>query len=147
RVVHDHGIRTVISLRDGSTAAERAEEVFCREQEITFVRLLPRLWTDGNGGVPAAANVRRFLDVMSDPANHPVLIHCFAGIHRTGSYCAIFRMDYNNWSKEQALHEMVQKGYTILKDHVDVQKYFNQYRSQPIVVRTRATVTPSLSAN
>jgi tyrosine-protein phosphatase SIW14 len=146
--MHDFRIRTVISLRDGVSDADKKEESLCMAHGLNFHRLAPVDWKMAKDGTyPIDANLAKFRSVMSDPANHPVLIHCFAGIHRTGSYCAIFRMDYNNWSKEQALHEMVQKGYTILKDHVDVQQYFNQYRPQPIAVRTKLAVSPSLSAN
>ena len=39
-----------------------------------------------------------FLAVMDNRANYPVLVHCFAGIHRTGTMCAVFRMEYHGWS-------------------------------------------------
>src|SRR5437763_634300 len=44
RVVHDHGIRTVISLRDTLDAPDTEEEAFCDKEGIIFVRLPPRVW-------------------------------------------------------------------------------------------------------
>src|SRR5262249_419465 len=44
RALHDYGIRTVVSLRDGHAPADLAEERFCNEQEITFLRIPPRPW-------------------------------------------------------------------------------------------------------
>src|SRR5262245_8028330 len=48
RLVHDYGIRTVISLRDargpGLPMPEPWEEEFCEREEVTFVRLPPRHW-------------------------------------------------------------------------------------------------------
>src|SRR5690242_5846083 len=41
RIAHDYGIRSVISLRDAD-AADRAEEDFCRKEEINFFRLPPK---------------------------------------------------------------------------------------------------------
>src|SRR5437879_1274432 len=43
RAVQDHGIRTVVSLRDartpGDTPPDAAEEEFCRDLDILFVRI------------------------------------------------------------------------------------------------------------
>src|SRR5436190_19723777 len=48
RVCHDHGIRTVISLRDAHSPGERPpdweEEQFCRKLDIFFYRLPPKCW-------------------------------------------------------------------------------------------------------
>src|SRR5262245_1822589 len=48
RMVHDHGIRTVVSLRDsavpGQPPPDLAEEAFCNKEEITFIRIPPRSW-------------------------------------------------------------------------------------------------------
>ena len=45
-VVHDHGIKTVITLRDSAYAAEpppdRAEENYCLAQGLNYVRISPR---------------------------------------------------------------------------------------------------------
>jgi protein tyrosine/serine phosphatase len=130
RLIHDYGIRTVICLRDGQTAADRAEEDYCRSQDILFVRLPPRSWGDGTGEVPAEENVRKFRAVMADPRNHPALIHCFAGMHRTGAYCAIYRMEFQHWSNEQAIAEVKACGYKNLDDEWDVLGYLESYRPQ-----------------
>ncbi len=50
--------------------------------------------------------VRKFREVMSDPNNYPVLVHCTAGIHRTGAYCAIYRMEFEHWTNERAIDEV-----------------------------------------
>ena len=41
----------------------------------------------------------------------PILIHCWHGSDRTGVTIAAYRIIYNNWSKSQALDEMVNGGY------------------------------------
>src|SRR5204863_5237179 len=116
RAVHDYGIRTVVSLRDGHAPADRDEEQFCQEQGITFIRIPPRAWEGPGGRAPVELGVADFLKVMRDPANHPVLLHCFAGVHRTGAYTAIYRMEFEGWGNARAMAEMKDCGYEAL-DH------------------------------
>ncbi len=129
RLVHDRGIRTVISLRDGQSEADQAEEAFCNQEEVLFVRLPPRSWGDSAcGEVPVEENVRKFREVMADPRNHPVLVHCFAGTHRTGAYCAIYLMEVEHWTNEQALADVRACGYKNIDEEWDVLGYLEQYR-------------------
>lgn len=131
RILNDFHIKTVVSLRDGQSARDRAEEEFCRSEEINFVRILPSRWGDDGGSVPVEAGVQRFRAIMSDPQNYPVLVHCFAGIHRAGSYCAIYRMEFEHWSNAKAIAEMKACGYSHLDDEWDVLGYIEQYRPRP----------------
>jgi protein tyrosine/serine phosphatase len=128
QVVNDYHIKTVISLRDGQSARDKAEEEFCQSEEINFVRILPSRWGDEGGCVPVEAGVRRFREIMSDPQNYPVLVHCFAGIHRAGSYCAIYRMEFEHWSNAQAIAEMKTCGYSNLDEELDILGFMEQYR-------------------
>jgi protein-tyrosine phosphatase len=48
---------------------------------------------------------------MDDPANYPVLIHCKAGLHRTGCLVAVYRMEYEGWSPTEAIAEMKDLGF------------------------------------
>lgn len=133
RIIHDHGIRTVITLRDaphpGGTPPDAAEEKYCRGLDINYHRIPPRNWGGPNGQIPADQSVRQFLEIMDNPKNHPVLIHCFAGSHRTGAYCAIYRMEYDRWPNAAALAEMKACGYANLDDEWDILDYLEGYRS------------------
>jgi tyrosine-protein phosphatase SIW14 len=132
RVVHDYGIKTVITLRDahyqGDPPPDLAEEAYCLGQEINYYRIPPRKWFSTDGFIPAERGVRLFREVMDDRAHYPVLIHCFAGIHRTGAFCAVYRMEYEHWSNAQAIAEMTSQGYINLDDEVDVLTYLEHYR-------------------
>ncbi len=128
RIIHDHGIRTVVSLRDGSSDADREEEAFCNKQDIQYIRILPRNWGALEGPPPVDAGVKRFVQVMADPRNYPVLVHCFAGTHRSGAYCAIYRMEFEGWSNEQAIAELKSQGYAHLDEEEDISTYLKNYQ-------------------
>lgn len=128
RAIQDHGIRTVVNLRDGSTAADQAEEAYCAAAGIRFVRIAPLHWDGVQGSAPVDAGLKRFLDVVADPANHPVLVHCYRGVHRTGGYVAVYRMELEGWDLDRAIQEMIDLGYTQIGDHADVLTYLRSYR-------------------
>ena len=139
-MVFTRGIRTIVCLRHGNDAKDQSEENWAKSNSIKFVRIPPPSWNpDADGKIPADKALQTFRDVMDDPANYPVLVHCFAGIHRTGAMCAVFRMDYQGWSNEQAMKEMRALGYSILDDHEDVHSYMTKYRSPQSTKAVRAT--------
>ncbi len=132
RAIHDYDIRTVVTLRDahvpGDPAPDAAEEAYCKEQGMRYVRIPPRAWWASDNSVPAEQGVRTFLEVMDDPSNYPVLVHCFAGYHRSGAYSAIYRMEYEGWTNRNALDEMKNYGYQGLDEHLDLLWYLEDYR-------------------
>jgi tyrosine-protein phosphatase SIW14 len=125
----DLGIRTVINLREGTQPADRAEEAFCRRAGIRFVRLAPLSWDGVRGSAEVDANIDRYLAIINDPANYPILVHCMAGIHRTGAYCAIYRMEREGWSNEEAIAEMKAHGYANFDAEADIRGYVTSYRA------------------
>lgn len=119
RTCRERGIRTVIKLREASSAKDEqtdaAEEAYCRANGIVFHRVLPKDWeVDANGQVPAAENLRWFEAAMDDPAQtpRPVLVHCFAGIHRTGAMVAAYRLKYHGWTNAEAVTEFIESGHS-----------------------------------
>jgi tyrosine-protein phosphatase SIW14 len=137
---HEYHFKTIVSLRDamapGLPAPDAAEEEFCNKEEIAFLRLPPYHWEGEEGTVPPVEeNVRKFRAVMADPKNYPVLVHCFAGIHRTGAYTAIYRMEFEGWSNARAIAEVKACGYKNLDEEWDVLTYLERYRPAKIVGR------------
>jgi protein tyrosine/serine phosphatase len=133
RVIHDYGIRTVVCFRDideGETGPppDQWEEVLCRRLGINYYRLPLRVWAVNEKGiVPAEENARRFLEIVSDPQNRPVLAHCYRGVHRTGAYCAIYRMECSGWTNDEAIGELKALGYTTFETDEDVREYLRGY--------------------
>lgn len=132
QVLREYGIRTVVTLRDAADPNDPPpdwqEEEFCKKEEINYCRISPRRWWSPDGSIPAEKGVSIFRDIMNDPRNYPVLIHCFAGVHRTGAFCAVYRMEYERWSNAQAIAELRACGYRDLDDEWDLLDYLESYQ-------------------
>jgi protein tyrosine/serine phosphatase len=146
QIIRDYGIKTVITLRDttrtGELPPDVAEENYCLLQDINYHRFPLRVWHEQGATVPAEENVRRFLEIMDEPKNQPVLVHCFAGSHRTGAFCAIYRMEYEHWTNADALDEMKEFGYVKLDEEEDILGFLTHYRprwQQPASEAAEAT--------
>ncbi len=134
RIWHEYGIGTIVTLRDddGLSGVKDAywEQEYARKQEIVFVRIAPKQWSDKKAGPPPAAeNVRQFLEVLYNPEKYPrpILIHCFKGSHRTGIYVALYRMEMDHWSNEAALEELRRSGYDTLDTDEDIHAFLKHY--------------------
>src|SRR5579871_1869964 len=72
-VIHDYGIKTIITLRDathpGDGPPDLEEEKYCKAEELNYVRIPPRSWWASDGTVPAEQGVQRFREIMNDSAN------------------------------------------------------------------------------
>jgi tyrosine-protein phosphatase SIW14 len=137
--IREYGIRTVICLRDtrddGKPSVETGEAEFCECAGVKHHILTPAKWVSVEGGpVPVEGNVQKFLSIMDDPENHPVLVHCFAGIHRTGGYVGVYRLRYHGWTPEEAIREMKSMGSVRTKFDDEIPSYlraFPQLNSSP----------------
>ena len=128
-------IKTVVTLRTvrdpDRPYPDEWEAELCAAHSARHIRIVPQPWSlDEKGELPAERVVRAFLDIVCDPANHPVLVHCFAGIHRTGAMCALFRMECQGWSAERAVAEMQDYGFEPGQSRDGIERYLRDYRAQ-----------------
>lgn len=142
-IVRDAGIRTVINLQEENVDPFMPEEwlakpkiresELCRELGVRYVALF------GGEIVPPeeAAKGKRpavideYLRILDDPANYPVLLHCKAGLHRTGLMTAIYRMEYENWSAGRAMDELRANGFgtfAATTGNVYILQYIDRYQ-------------------
>ena len=132
RVLRNYKIKTVVTLRTTRTAAlppDTWEEGICAARGVNHKRIVPRVWgADEHGEIPAEQGIQEFMAVMDKKENHPVLVHCFAGIHRTGTMCAIYRMEYQGWSADRVMVEMQLCGFAPADMHQHIAGYLREYK-------------------
>ncbi len=97
------GVRTVVNLRHyhGTT-----EEKGCRERGLDYVRIMLE-----SSDAPTDEDVRRFLEIATDPRRQPVYVHCWRGKDRTGVMIAAYRMAVVGWPLPEAVREMEEFGF------------------------------------
>lgn len=115
------GIKTVIDLREDAESYARGE---AERAGLRYINLPLRAKTP-----PTIEESNQFLTLVNDQANWPVYVHCAGGRHRTGVLVAVYRMEIDGWTVEQAYREMKDFkfysnfGYGDMKDYV-----FDYYR-------------------
>jgi protein tyrosine/serine phosphatase len=139
--LHRFGIRLVINLQDDfpdpditNTYLDRGtikESDLCRELGVRFITISPDTISRRHGPDERPKAIDEFLALMDDPDTYPVLLHCKAGLHRTGCMVAIYRMEYEGWDKAKAVREMKENGFgewacTEFNDYVT--QYVLEYR-------------------
>ncbi len=120
RYLAQQGCRTVINLRTHHSECEEAEAL-----GLDCVELPLRADAFGSSA-PTDEEVRRFFAIVLDPAAQPVFFHCAHGKDRTGTMAALYRIEVEGWTNEEAVAEMLAFGYhTIYEDLIE---YVRTYR-------------------
>ena len=97
------GIKTVIDLRKDSL---KQAPVLAREAGLQYFNL-PLLARN-----PATdEQTNYFLDLVNNPDNQPVYVHCKGGRHRTGGMTAVYRITHDGWTADQAYKEMLEYDF------------------------------------
>tara|TARA_B100000925_G_scaffold32034_1_gene21242 strand:- start:106 stop:645 length:540 start_codon:yes stop_codon:yes gene_type:complete len=132
---NQYGLSTVINLRgadiieDPSIGWHVEEKMFCSQNNITY------LYMDLNDGTlpPSEDDIALYLHIMNQEMFHPVLIHCQAGIHRTGFFAALYRIQFNGWSADRAIKEMESHWYNFsISDRSAIKKYLRNYKRREL---------------
>ena len=95
------GVRTVINLRSRNGEKKTVEAWGMRSVGLPM---------DAYGDVDPET-VRKAVALMADPANQPVFVHCRQGRDRTGLVVAVYRMEVDGWTPEEAEEEMQAYGF------------------------------------
>ena len=102
--------KTVFSFTHTNNSAERA---VCQQAGVRRYYC----YLHGNGVGPDDPYLR-FLEVVQDPSQQPILVHCSAGVQRTGGAVALYRILFNDWSFDRAIDEMIEKGNKGKQDQI-----------------------------
>jgi tyrosine-protein phosphatase SIW14 len=114
-------IRTIINVQDEfpdpdidlSFWSRRTikETELCRQLGVRYVHLMPTLLPRRLIPEHRPPAIDQLLTLLDDESNYPVLIHCHAGLHRTGILTAIYRMEYQGWTRDEAFLDMKAQGF------------------------------------
>jgi protein tyrosine phosphatase (PTP) superfamily phosphohydrolase (DUF442 family) len=55
---------------------------------------------------PTPDQAKQFLQIVSNPANWPILVHCTHGEGRTGVMCALVRYSFDGWDNNKIQQEI-----------------------------------------
>lgn len=94
------GIKTIINLRLSNTDAELISGSGIKYYFLPVNTLSPDEY-----------KFSRFLEIISDPSNCPVFVHCRRGADRTGVAIALYRIKVQKWGVDDALNEMQNGGF------------------------------------
>jgi len=104
RQLKSMGIKTVIDFRSYHTTRKQVEAAGLNPIEIPIKADL--------GSVPPDDEaIRKYFEIILDPARQPVYIHCAFGKDRTGTMAALYRMEIDGWTPDEAIEEMEAFGY------------------------------------
>ncbi len=130
------GIRTIVNLQDDFPDPDLLysfwdrrtlkESDLCRQLGVRYVLIEPDLISRRRVPESRPQAIDQFLQLMDDPSVYPVLIHCKAGLHRTGVLTAVFRMEYQGWTPAAAFLEMKALGFGN-RDCTAANDYVRQY--------------------
>jgi len=99
-----NGFRAVLTLRTAKDGVDAMRERFLVEQNKLSYFNIP-----ATVKLPRHNQVDEFLNLVREPANHPMLINC-AFAERVAPFMMIFRIVEQRWSEDKAVEEASLSG-------------------------------------
>jgi len=128
------GIHTVINLTNGD--GDKNEQAMVENAGMKYIQIPMTTHI-----VPTAEQLAQFLKIANDPDSQPVYVHCVGGKHRTGVMTAVYRMNNEGWTADQAFKEMKQFKFGADFLHTEFKGFVYDYyqrlaQSRPASVST-----------
>lgn len=92
--IEEKGIRTVVDLRSPRKRVDR-ERDYLTKLGVKYINI-------PSGQEPEDEVINSFFQIMSNKENLPVLLHCRHGMGRSVLLAALYRIEFEGWSKERA---------------------------------------------
>jgi protein tyrosine/serine phosphatase len=104
--VKKYNIKSIVDLRMPGTNdlvlnPEKPGELQQEREAVAKIKGV-NYFSNPSDQVPTQDKVDSFLKVMDNPANYPVLIHCYHGTGRAEMYSALYRIEYENMNRDEA---------------------------------------------
>ncbi len=117
------GVRTVINLT--SHDAQNNEKDMVVKTGMKYVQI-PMTTHES----PTDGKLKKFLELVNDPANQPVYVHCVGGKHRTGVMTAVYRITQEGWTADQAYQEMKAYDFGPSFFHPEFKRFVFDYHEE-----------------
>ena len=106
--VQKYHIKSIVDLRFPGTSdlinnPEIPAELTAEREAVAKIPGV-NYFNNGSDQVPKQENLDTFFKIMDNADNYPVLIHCYHGIGRAEMYSALYRIEYEHFTNEQARH-------------------------------------------
>jgi len=106
RLHRDYGVRRVICLLNPDAPVTQAERDAARRLGVEWHNVpLP-----GNGA-STPADRERLLALLTEPNAPPTLVHCAAGVNRTGLAVGLYRLRVQGWPLADVMKELHAFGF------------------------------------
>lgn len=104
--VKKYHIKSIVDLRFPGTNdlvnnPEIPKELTAEQEAVAKIGGV-NYFNNGSDQVPKQQNLDTFFKIMDNKDNYPVLIHCYHGIGRAEMYSALYRVEYENFTNEEA---------------------------------------------
>lgn len=112
------GIKTILDLNNDADTL-KMESKAAKNAGIDFIsHPMSGFWS------PDENQVNSSLEILQDPKNYPILVHCKLGEDRTGLIIGLHRVYAEGWTPAEAYAEMLDKGFH--KSLVPLDRYFKE---------------------
>ena len=123
KVIDHYGIKTVVDLSAGHDpkreTLHQEEARACRAEGVAWVNISMPAETP-----PTGNQIAQWLDLLKNPVNRPVLVHCTHGVVRTGMMVSIYEMEFNQTDNRETFDGLPTFGHEWEKN---VQEYILNY--------------------
>jgi protein tyrosine/serine phosphatase len=92
------------------------------------------------GGWPSGDDLRKFIAIVKDPANQPVLVHCAQGVRRTGMFVAAYQMSVLGYDKDKTTAAVQTFGHSDRTAN-DIKRFIQTYDPAKMEMATTLPVT------
>jgi protein tyrosine phosphatase (PTP) superfamily phosphohydrolase (DUF442 family) len=104
--IKKYHIKSIIDLRMPGTNdlilnPEKPSELQAERNAVVKIKGI-NYFSNPSEQVPNEKNIAVFTKIMDNKVNYPVLIHCYHGTGRAEMYSAIYRIEYENLTNEEA---------------------------------------------
>src|SRR5262245_17245882 len=126
-----YGVRTVVNLR--SFHSDRDE---LSGTGFKAARFHMKPWHSEDEVVVG------FLKIAANTNNYPIFVHCQRGADRTGLACAMYRIVFCGWTKDDAIEEMTKGGFHFDPRWQNIVKYIQKADIEALKREAGITTVP-----